>query len=290
MLVSVTTLSSYLYCPRKLFLQQVLKAEEPPKEALVKGSVRHEFYDIANTIEQEIVKKLNKTHTIENTSKLYSDEYSKILVKTIMSRKREIENVGLVPVELFRENWQHIKKEAIERSSFLFEFANKHNMYGDDLWENLTPKIKTEIRINSTKLRLKGIIDRIEVHKDEIIPFELKTGKAPATGVWPGHRIQVGAYALLAEEQFGVKIKRGFINYLDSRSIRPVSINPFLKAEIHEAKDSVISLLENKQLPEHCSNKGKCRSCSLQELCYNESQVYSMMKEMVVEHGRLRAC
>ena len=60
MKISVSMLSSYLYCPRKLFLQQVLAVEEPPKESLVLGSLRHEIYDFINQSEEKIVTSITK--------------------------------------------------------------------------------------------------------------------------------------------------------------------------------------------------------------------------------------
>ena len=39
MAISVTTLSTYLYCQRKLYLQKVLGLEELPKQAVVLGSM-----------------------------------------------------------------------------------------------------------------------------------------------------------------------------------------------------------------------------------------------------------
>ena len=55
MKISVSMLSTYLYCPRMLFLQKVLAVEEPPKESIVLGSLRHEIYDFINKSEQKIV-------------------------------------------------------------------------------------------------------------------------------------------------------------------------------------------------------------------------------------------
>ena len=37
--ISVSTLSAYMYCKRKLFLERVLGLFEPEKEALVKGTI-----------------------------------------------------------------------------------------------------------------------------------------------------------------------------------------------------------------------------------------------------------
>ncbi len=84
-------------------------------------------------------------------------------------------------------------------------------VYGSDLWEKLTPKITSEIRLESEKLNLKGIIDQLEIYGQGIVPIELKTGSCPKEGVWDNHRIQAGAYALLAEEYFNSKVKEAFI-------------------------------------------------------------------------------
>ena len=61
MKLSVSMLSTYLYCPRMLFLQKVLELEEAPKEALILGSIRHETYDLVNKNEENLVVKISKS-------------------------------------------------------------------------------------------------------------------------------------------------------------------------------------------------------------------------------------
>ena len=77
MKISVTMLSSYLYCPRKLFLQQVLALEEPPKESLVLGSLRHEIYDSINQSEEKIVSSVGKGIQYAQLITLYKNFYSR---------------------------------------------------------------------------------------------------------------------------------------------------------------------------------------------------------------------
>ena len=59
MKISVSMLSTYLYCPRKLFLQKILMVEEPPKESLVMGSIRHEVYDYINNNGKDNLRRIN---------------------------------------------------------------------------------------------------------------------------------------------------------------------------------------------------------------------------------------
>lgn len=191
MLISVTTLSSFLYCPRKLFLQHVLKAEEPPKKATIKGIIRHEAYDRINSIEKSIISRIIKKHTEEDIRRMYQNAYSNTLINTVMAHKKKLEKVDLLPINVFKEAWKLLKREAEMRSTEIIRFIQKNKVYEDELWEALVPKIQTEIRVSSKRLRLKGIIDRIDMYKDRIVPVELKTGKAPRDGVWPGHRIQI---------------------------------------------------------------------------------------------------
>lgn len=89
---------------------------------------------------------------------------------------------------------------------------------------------------------------------------------------------------MLAEEKFNVKITKGFVHYLDSNQTRPVSINPFLKAQINETTDRVIETLKTYQIPGYCESKAKCRSCSLKGLCYDELMVQEMIKDFMNEN------
>ena len=72
-------LSSYMYCPRKLYLERVLKLYEPPKEALVKGSIRHETYDLINKNEEKLVKSIKEKLPLEKIRAKYTNEYLKFL-------------------------------------------------------------------------------------------------------------------------------------------------------------------------------------------------------------------
>ena len=76
-MLSVTHLSSYLYCPRKLYLQKVLSIYEPPKEALVKGTIRHKMKTGRKVIERSELKKkilnyLTESHSSKEIRKQFS--------------------------------------------------------------------------------------------------------------------------------------------------------------------------------------------------------------------------
>ncbi|MBI2655520.1 CRISPR-associated protein Cas4 [Candidatus Woesearchaeota archaeon] len=282
MKISVSLLSSYLYCSRKLFLQKVLMLEEqPPKESLVMGTIRHEAYDRINKNEENIVTSITKKLLFEDIEKIYKTEYLKILRKSIADNKKRLEGTSLNMLDAYRKSFPFIMEESKARAANIFNFIEKNNVYGEELWQKLTPKILSELRVESEELRLKGIIDQVHIYENGYVPFELKTGKMPKDGVWPGHRVQIAAYSLLLQEKFRKPVKEGFVYYLDSKEKRHIAINPYMKEEIKQLVDDVISLIESKDLPDFCNNENKCRKCGLRQTCYNEEAVSSLLKARI---------
>ena len=277
MKISVSMLSTYLYCPRKLFLQKVLQIEEIPKESLVLGSIRHEVYDFINKAEESIVKKITEKPEYEKLREMYRQAYAKKVREAIIRNIARLREVNLGLANVFKRTWPYIMAEAEERARNIFNFIRENNVYGVELWERLSPKIISELSIESDTLQLKGIIDRIEVYENSYVPVELKTGKMPKDGVWPNHRIQIAAYAMLLEEKFQTKVKEGFVNYLDAKESRRIAINPFMREEITQLINEIQILLKNSYPPKYSENRNKCAGCGLRETCYNEAEVSTLL-------------
>ena len=278
MKIPVSLLSTYLYCSRKLFLEEVLLLEEPPKESIIMGAIRHEAYDNINKKEYEIVTSITKKETLENIQALYKQKYLEILRKSIANNKKRLEEINMNMLSAYKKSFSLIVEESSIRANNLLNFIEANNVFGEELWQKLTPKIISELRVESEELRLKGVIDQVYVYHNEYVPFELKTGRAPQDGVWPSHRIQIAAYSMLLQEKFNKEIKEGFIVYLDSKEKRHIAINPFMKQEVKQIVDEVIALLESKELPDFCNNENKCRKCGLKQICYNEEEVNNLLK------------
>ena len=278
MKISVSLLSSYLYCSRKPFLEKVLMVEEPPQESLVMGTIRHQTYDGINKKEEEIVNSITKSMSFEDINNLYRQVYLKILRKVIAGNKKRLDEVTINMLEAYRKSFHFIAEESASRADNVFSFIVTNDMFGKELWEKLTPKIISELRIESDELRLKGIIDQVHVYESDYVPFELKTGRTPQDGVWPSHRIQIAAYSLLLQERFNKPIKEGFVLYLDTKEKRHIAINPFMKEEVKKIVDDVIALMEKMELPDFCDNENKCRKCGLKQTCYDEVEVNKLLK------------
>lgn len=281
MKIPVTLLSTYLYCPRKLFLQEVLMLEEPPKESLVMGSIRHETYDFINKKEEEIVTSINQGIFFQDIQELYKNKYLGILRKVILDNKKRLNKLDIDMFDAYEKSVKFIAKEADARADNIFNFIQANKVYGEELWQKLTPKIISELRVESEELMLKGVIDQIHVYEDSYVPFELKTGRTPQDGVWPSHRIQIVAYSLLLQEHFNKQIKEGFVFYLDSKQKRHIAINPYMKEEVKQIVKEVIELIESKEVPDFCDNKNKCAKCGIKETCYNKQEVENLLKMKV---------
>jgi CRISPR-associated protein Cas4 len=282
MKISVTLLSSYLYCSRKLFLEKVMKLEEPPKESLVMGSIRHNTYDKINKEEESIVSSITNKMSFDEIQSMYKQKYLAFLKKSIADNRKRLDYVNLNAMDAYKKAYLFIAEESLTRASNIFSFIEKNNVFGDELWEKLTPKIISELRIESDSLKLKGIIDQVHVYDNEYVPIELKTGKMPHDGVWPSHRVQIAAYSLLLQEHFKKPVKEGFVRYLDTKQNRQIVMNPYMADEVKKLVDEVIALLESRELPDYCNNENKCRKCGLREKCYNEEEMSTLLKVKAV--------
>lgn len=256
MLVSATDLSSYLYCPRKLYLQKVLKIREPVKDVMVLGTVRHATYEALGKADEAVVQGFSSHTSYPELLESFKTAYSEALRNAVLRHSPQLAEVDLISGEVFVDAWQHIFAEARQRSREIFDFAASSSVFGAELWERMEPKILPELRIESEALQLKGIVDQILVFESEYVPVELKTGRTPLEGVWPGHRVQVGAYALLVAERFATQVQKGVVRYLDTQQHRDVVMNPFLEMEVKELVRKVLALLGSPDIPP-CAEKNR---------------------------------
>lgn len=270
-MIAVSALPTYHYCPRKFYLQYVLEVKPIEVERIVKGGIKHNVFDYINKAEEEIVKKITPENIAE-TGMFYKQEYYKALMDAIEQKEETIRKVGLDKNVLLEETWPKLMQEAEIRAKNIVEFAEQCNMYGKDLWEFLTPKYISELSVMSTKLKLRGRIDRVEVWDESYIPVELKTGNMPMNGIWPGDRLQLGAYILLLQQKY--KAEHGFLEYTEYRVRKKLTMDENLRGEIINAVEEVHEAIKSKHLPKKCDSKKKCINCFMREGCKNVTVNY----------------
>ena len=277
-MVTATQLSSYLYCPRKLFINTILLVEEPPKKELIKGKIWHETYELMNDSEKSIVLGIRRKD-YQDITDVYRKRYSKILRDVIIRHKSELKAFDIQMTDIFTEYWSNFDEEAKEHALNLVRFIEAHEVYGEELWEKLTPKILSEQYFKSERLNLSGVVDVLEIHDiagDKIfVPIELKTGKFPDKGMWDGHKIQLAAYMLLLEDS-GKKVDEAVIRYKDADK-RILQMNTFLRDEVLELITKTSNLLNNKVLPDFVDNKNKCKNCQVKDECYDKNKMKALL-------------
>jgi CRISPR-associated protein Cas4 len=287
-MVSATQLSSYLYCPRKLFLSAVLLVEEPQKQELVKGKIWHETYESINNTEEKLVSSI-KIKSYQEIFEMYRRSYSKLLRNAIIKHKSELKEFNISMLDIFTDYWGSFEEEAKEHALNVVHFIDRHEVYGVELWAKLTPKILSEQFFKSTKLKLSGIIDVLEVHaldgRVTYVPVELKTGKYPDKGMWDGHKIQLAAYMLLLEDA-GKTVEEAAIKYRGTDK-RLLQMNSFLEQEVLDLISKTDKILTNFEVPDYTDNKNKCKSCQVKETCYNQDTVKNLLK---LAQSKVKTC
>ena len=115
----------------------------------------------------------------------------------------------------------------------------------------------------SRRFRLSGRPDRIIGGN---IPEEWKSGSR----VYDSHRVQLGCYFILIEEETGVRPTHGFIS-LESGQVR-IENTPELRAWVLDVAEQVRAIRRNPDTPIPVNQPpAKCRNCGMREHCEQRS-------------------
>jgi CRISPR-associated exonuclease Cas4 len=269
-MLAVTSLTAYMFCPRKLFLEKVMGYAEIPKALLVKGAIKHKVFEELSKYEADVVCSFKKGITKEQILEKYNALYSDILRRAILNSRKQLSMAKLLPISAFKQFLPVFQNEAETRAENIFNFIKENNVFGIKLWENLTPKIKSEYKISAEEIGLSGKVDQVLVYPTGVVPIELKSGQAPKEGAWDNHKIQLAAYALLLENIFKISIDAGYVKYIDEGVSRKIEINAFLKDQVKDLVKEVNTLLSARVLPKKCTNTNKCEKCGLKKICYSD--------------------
>ncbi|MEK6864303.1 MAG: CRISPR-associated protein Cas4 [Nanoarchaeota archaeon] len=265
-MISVSTVTGYLYCPRKVYMNYVLRIFGQGRKETVSGRIKHAVIEYVNNNEKEIVESIDNP-LLENIEIHYRANYYKALDSILEQSRMELDRLNHKKEEAATEIWPVLLKEAKLRAKNVAMFMQTHPVMGKELWNKLTPKYVSEVSVASYAIGLNGKIDRVEMHSENcIIPLEMKTGKAPKDGIWDNHRIQLAAYIMLLKEKYN-HVNEGYIEYLDTGDRRKITLNPFIEDEVKSLIIKVKDLLNSATPPEKEKNNAKCVKCELKEQC-----------------------
>jgi CRISPR-associated exonuclease Cas4 len=116
----------------------------------------------------------------------------------------------------------------------------------------------------SANYALAGRPDYLVNQDGNIIPIEVKSGKAPVAP-YPSHIFQLAAYGLLIQEHFGRSPSHGILKYKD-RAIE-ISMPPDLFIRLKEILDEMRAESGAGNVPRSHSERARCRACGFRAVC-----------------------
>lgn len=124
------------------------------------------------------------------------------------------------------------------------------------------------LKLNSERLSLSGLLDMALILDKEVIPIDFKDGSfSKSHSVALHHKYQLIAYGLLLEEMYRKASIRGFIHSLEDGRTRSVPFSDgakvFLKGKIRKMRRMILM----EELPDETPYKGRCRECEFKPVC-----------------------
>lgn len=255
-IVSVSDITAYLYCPRKLWFAKVKGIREPPNRAMILGRIKHRALELFNILEKDFIINISNPLEKEEIESIYKEIMRQAALQAFQENADIAERFSLFVTTFLAEFLPLTENEIKIRIPPLMQAMKFYS--GREIWENLSPKYKVELALLSEELGIKGRIDRVSF-AENILPFELKTrGKEE---VYKGDKIQLAAYALLLEDKYKTPINIGIIEAGNKK--QEIQLTEELKKEVLEIAEKVRNLQE-----EFPSSFSKCEKCSLREECF----------------------
>lgn len=145
--------------------------------------------------------------------------------------------------------------------------------------EEVAPNAEDEgerrrLELESESLGLRGAVDVLRRRDGALVPYEHKRGRSAgrkgAREAWETDRVQVGAYALLAEEAYGQNITEGRVRYHADNVTVVVPIDAALREQVRAAVRRARDLRATVERPPVTSDERRCERCSLAPVCLPE--------------------
>ncbi|MEM4267233.1 MAG: Dna2/Cas4 domain-containing protein [Candidatus Woesearchaeota archaeon] len=273
-MIPVSWLAGYIYCPRKLFLEQIKKIIVPKKKEVICNAIKHRAIELACAADESIVSQIISHASLNEIARLYEMKYRRIANAAVLQFKAQLKEANIAHDEIYKQVLNQLLREARHRAERVYPFMCTQKVYGKRLWEKLSPKIKSEYYLESKNLNLCGMIEKLEVYEDFVVPLETKFGKAPKEGTWPGDRIKIAAYIMLLEDCLKVNVSRGIVVYAQEKQERTIVINPFMRQEVVALRTKIENLAQietltsNKHLLAKSAGKAKCAACAIRQECF----------------------
>lgn len=121
-----------------------------------------------------------------------------------------------------------------------------------------------DVALRSARLGLSGRLDLAIRRAREVVAVEFKNSQA-RLGLH--HKYQVTAYAVLAEERFGLPARRAFVYFIPLKRAQEVPITPAMRAYTRRVLNAIRRDVERERLPQGTRVVARCRVCEFLVYC-----------------------
>ncbi len=118
--------------------------------------------------------------------------------------------------------------------------------------------------LRSARLGLSGKLDLLILTPEACYPVDFKDTEG---GVRRNHRLQLAAYALLAEEAFNRPAPEGFIYLVPQKEVVRIPLGEADRAEVVRAVGEIRRMVAEERLPEPTPVRARCEVCEYRNYC-----------------------
>ena len=115
---------------------------------------------------------------------------------------------------------------------------------------------------------IRGKMDEILTLQDHTMaPLDYKFAEYKDK-IYDTYKTQLFCYAWLIEENFGVKVQKGFLVYTRSRNkVVEVAITDSDKEQVKAAAHDIFSIIDQNRYPKATKYKARCVTCTYRNIC-----------------------
>ena len=113
----------------------------------------------------------------------------------------------------------------------------------------------------------------VRIADGTIVPVEVKSAEAP-TNPYDSHVMQLAAYCLLVEENYGIRPNYGLIQYRNKAF--QIDYTDDLEADVIDTVAAMRADLYTADVPRSHDNPHLCAACSVRDFCGQEVEMSNM--------------
>lgn len=118
--------------------------------------------------------------------------------------------------------------------------------------------------LHSPRLGLSGKLDLLILTADACYPVDFKDTEG---GARRNHRVQLAAYAMLAEEVFERPAPQGFIYLVPRKAVVAIDLTEADRQDVRDALAGIRQLIVREELPPPTTVRARCGVCEYRNYC-----------------------